>query len=166
MKTRSLMSCASMLLAAALPSAWADTVKIAVIDPASGPFAGPSLNWTRSMKLTADAVNRNKLAGGHTLELTQFDNKGTAQESVAVFRTAVDQGYRYFINGGSSAAYATLLDAVNKHNARNPGKEVLLLTHSNSDPDLTNAKCAGFFYPGECINARGFAAAMCCHFKT
>jgi branched-chain amino acid transport system substrate-binding protein len=94
------------------------------------------------MKFAAAMANSQKLAGPHTLEIAHFDNKGTAQESVAAFRLPLDQGYRYFFNGGSSANYAALLDAVNKHNARNPGKEVLLLSHSTADPELSNAKCS------------------------
>ena len=29
-----------------------------------------------------------------------------------------------------------------KHNARNPGKEVLFLNYAAVDPDLTNSKCS------------------------
>jgi branched-chain amino acid transport system substrate-binding protein len=35
-----------------------------------------------------------------------------------------------------------LVDAVNKHNERNPGKEVVFLNYSAIDPDLTNSKCS------------------------
>ncbi len=140
-----LIACtAACLTALAAPRiASADTVRIAAIDPASGPFAAPSLNWTHSMQVAADLVNQQKLAGGDVkLEIVQFDNAGSVQESQVLLKSAIDQGFRYVVNGGSSAVYAGLLDAVNKYNERNPGKEVLLLTHSNADPDLTNSKCS------------------------
>ena len=35
-----------------------------------------------------------------------------------------------------------LIDAVNKHNERNPGKEVVYLNYAAVDPDLTNDKCS------------------------
>jgi branched-chain amino acid transport system substrate-binding protein len=35
-----------------------------------------------------------------------------------------------------------LIDAINKHNERNPGKEVIYLNDSAVDPDLTNSKCS------------------------
>jgi len=35
-----------------------------------------------------------------------------------------------------------LIDAINKHNERNPGKEVIFLNHSAVDPDFTNSKCS------------------------
>ena len=42
---------------------------------------------------------------------------------------------------GSGAGLA-LIDAVNKYNERNPGKEVIYLNHGAVDPDFTNAKCS------------------------
>jgi len=45
------------------------------------------------------------------------------QETLNVFKMAVDRGYRYVIQSVDSGAAAALLDAVNKHNERNPGKE-------------------------------------------
>jgi branched-chain amino acid transport system substrate-binding protein len=42
---------------------------------------------------------------------------------------------------GSGAALA-LVDAINKHNERNPGKEVVFLNYAAVDPDLTNSKCS------------------------
>jgi branched-chain amino acid transport system substrate-binding protein len=35
-----------------------------------------------------------------------------------------------------------LIDAVAKHNERNPGKEIIYLNHSAVDPDFTNSKCS------------------------
>ena len=35
-----------------------------------------------------------------------------------------------------------LIDAINKHNERNPGKEVVFLNEAAVDPDLTNSKCS------------------------
>jgi branched-chain amino acid transport system substrate-binding protein len=42
---------------------------------------------------------------------------------------------------GSGVAFA-LVDAINKHNERNPGKEVLYINHGAIDPELTNGKCS------------------------
>ncbi len=131
-----------MLLVLGAAAASAEKIRIAVIDPASGPFAAVSANWFKSMQLTAEIVNSQKLAGEHTLELVPFDNKGSAQESLILLKTVADQGFRYIIQGGSSAIGAVLSDAVNKQNERNPGKEILFLNHSDADPEMTNAKCS------------------------
>lgn len=143
MKAR-LVSLATLPLIAVLGSgaAVAENIRIAVIDPASGPFAAVSANWFKSMQHAVDEVNRGKRAGDNTFELVAFDNKGNTQESLILLKTATDQGFRYVIQGGSSAVGAALIDAVNKHNERNAGKEVVLLNHSNADPELTNGKCS------------------------
>ena len=57
-------------------------------------------------------------------------------------KSAMDQGVRYITQGNGSSVALALVDAVNKHNERNPGKEVIFLNHSAVDPDLTNSKCS------------------------
>ena len=61
-----------------------------------------------------------------------------------VFKKALmdDQGIRYVTQGDSSGVAAALLDAVIKHNERNPGKEVIFLNYAAVDPDFTNSKCS------------------------
>jgi branched-chain amino acid transport system substrate-binding protein len=49
---------------------------------------------------------------------------------------------RYVVQGNGSSVALALVDAINKHNERNPGKEVLYLNDSAVDPDLTNSKCS------------------------
>jgi branched-chain amino acid transport system substrate-binding protein len=71
-----------------------------------------------------------------------FDNKGSPQESLNVLKAAIDQGIRYVVQGNGSGAAAAILDAVNKHNERNPGNEVVYLNYAAVDPDLTNSKCS------------------------
>ena len=44
--------------------------------------------------------------------------------------------------GNSSSIAATLIDAINKHNDREPAKRVLLLNYAAVDPVLTNEKCS------------------------
>jgi len=135
------------LAAACLPSAvLADTVKFAFIDPLSGPFAPVGQNILHSWQMIADIANKDKWAPGHTFEVVGFDNKASPQESLSQLKSAIDQGYRYVIQGNGSAAAAALLDAVNKHNERNPGKEVVYINYAAVDPDLTNSKCSFWQY--------------------
>ncbi|MDH4135088.1 MAG: branched-chain amino acid ABC transporter substrate-binding protein, partial [Gammaproteobacteria bacterium] len=44
--------------------------------------------------------------------------------------------------GNSSATAAALIDALNKHNEREPGKRALFLNYAAVDPSLTNEKCS------------------------
>ncbi len=138
------LSVVATALAAALiaPVAQADVVKVAFIDPLSGPFAPVGQNLLKSFQAVADVANRDKWAAGHTFEVTGFDNKASPQESLTVLKAAIDQGYRYIVQGNGSGAAGALIDAINKHNERNPGKEVVFLNYAAVDPDLTNSKCS------------------------
>lgn len=132
----------SMAAALAAPAAFAENVKIAFIDPLSGPFAPVGQNLLRSWQIVADAANQGKWAGDNTIEINGFDNRASPQESLVQLKTAIDQGYRYIAQGNGSGAAAALIDAINKHNQRNPGNEVVFLNHAAVDPDLTNGKCS------------------------
>ena len=120
----------------------AEVVKMAFIDPLSGPFAPVGQGILRSWQYIAEKANAEKWAGEHKFEIVGFDNKGSPQESLSVLKTVIDQGYRYIIQGNGSGAALALVDAVNKHNERNPGKEVLYINYAAVDPDLTNSKCS------------------------
>ena len=129
--------------AACLPaSALAANVKIAFIDPLSGPFAPVGQGILYSWQMIADMANKDKWSPGNTFEVVGFDNKASPQESLSQLKSAIDQGYRYVTQGNGSAAAAALLDAINKHNERNPGKEVVYINYAAVDPDLTNSKCS------------------------
>ena len=140
-KLRSLVL--ATLTAACLPaSALAENVKIAFIDPLSGPFAPVGQGILYSWQMIADMANKEKWSPGNTFEVVGFDNKASPQESLSQLKSAIDQGYRYVTQGNGSAAAAALLDAINKHNERNPGKEVVYINYAAVDPDLTNSKCS------------------------
>jgi branched-chain amino acid transport system substrate-binding protein len=144
-KLRSLVL--ASLAAACLPHvAQAENVKMAFIDPLSGPFAPVGTNILHSWQYVADIANREKWSPGNTFEVVGFDNKASPQESLTQLQSAIDQGYRYVIQGNGSAAAAALLDAINKHNQRNPGKEVVYINYAAVDPDLTNSKCSFWQY--------------------
>ena len=117
------------------------TVKIAFIDPLSGPFANVGQNQLKSWQFTAEDFNK-KNAAGVKFEFVAFDNKGSPQESLNNLKAAIDQGIRYVVQGNGSGAALAISDAVTKHNERNPGKEVVYLNYAAVDPDLTNSKCS------------------------
>lgn len=134
----------SLVVAAAFasPLAFAENVKVAFIDTLSGTFAPIGQNQLKSFQMFAETANKQKWLGDNTLEFEGFDNKGSPQESLTQLKSAIDQGYRYVTQGNGSGAALALIDAINKYNERNPGKEVILLNHAAVDPDLTNNKCS------------------------
>ncbi|MFZ6742503.1 branched-chain amino acid ABC transporter substrate-binding protein [Undibacterium sp. JH2W] len=136
------VSLAAVALSFAVPAVMADTIKIAYIDPLSGAFAPVGQNILNSYQYIADKANAEKWAGEHKFEVVGFDNKGSPQESLNVLKTVIDKGFRYITQGNGSGVGLALLDAVNKHNERNPGKEIIYLNHAAVDPDMTNSKCS------------------------
>jgi branched-chain amino acid transport system substrate-binding protein len=117
------------------------TVKIAFIDPLSGPFANVGQNQLKSWQFVAERLSGTKNPAGVKFEVTGFDNKGSPQESLNSLKAAIDQGFRYVTQGNGSGAGLAISDAVSKHNARNPGKEVVYLNYAAVDPAMTNEKC-------------------------
>jgi branched-chain amino acid transport system substrate-binding protein len=116
------------------------TVKLAFMDPLSGPFANVGQNQLKSWQFSAEHFNK-KNPAGVKFEVVAFDNKGSPQESLNTLKAAIDQGIRYIVQGNGSGAAAAISDAVEKHNARNPGNEVVYLNYAAVDPALTNEKC-------------------------
>jgi branched-chain amino acid transport system substrate-binding protein len=142
MHIRPLAAALSFALSAAPFAAQADTVKVAFIDPLSGPFAPVGQNQLHSFQTIAELATQQKWAGEHKIEVIGFDNKGSPQESLTQLKAVIDQGYRYITQGNGSGVGLALLDAVNKHNERNPGREVVFLNYAAIDPDMTNSKCS------------------------
>lgn len=117
-----------------------ETVKIAYIDPLSGPFANVGVNGLKSWQFATEHVSK-KNPAGVKFEVEGFDNKGSPQESLNSLKAAIDKGYRYVTQGNGSGAALAISDAVAKHNERNPGKEVVFFNYAAVDPALTNEKC-------------------------
>ena len=127
--------------AAAAPKETAgQTVRIAFMDPLSGPFANVGQNQLKSWQFAAEQLS-GKNAAGVKFEVVGFDNKGSPQESLNTLKAAIDQGFRYVTQGNGSGAGLAILDAVSKHNERNPGKEVIYLNYAAVDPAMTNERC-------------------------
>ena len=132
------------LAAAALlaTAAQAQTVKIAYIDPLSGPFANVGEQGLAEFRFAVDRINKSGVLGKMKLEIVPFDNKVSPQESLNQLKRVIDQDIRYITQGNSSAVAGALLEAVNRHNERNPGKEIVYLNYAAVDPAYTNEKCS------------------------
>jgi len=131
---------------AALPAAAQEVLRIAYVDPLSGPFANVGEAGLKHFQFMVDELNRRNAAPGFKFEVVGFDNKVSPQETLNVFKQIVDRGIRYVTQGNSSAVAVALSDAVQKHNERNPGKEIMYLNYAAVDPDLTNSKCHFFHF--------------------
>ena len=134
---------AALALSVSAASLFADTIKIAFIDPLSGPFASTGTNGLHQYQFAADyLINQNGgVLGGKEFEIVAFDNKISPKESLIQLQVAIDQGIRYIAQGNSSGVANALTEAINKHNRRNPDDRVLFLNYAAVDPALTNDKC-------------------------
>ncbi|MBP6899562.1 MAG: branched-chain amino acid ABC transporter substrate-binding protein [Burkholderiaceae bacterium] len=117
-----------------------ETVKIGWVDPLSGLMAPVGTNQIKSFQFMAEHFNKSN-AAGVKFEMVPIDNKLSPQESINAVKSLIDQGVRYVVQGNGSGAALAIMDAISKHNARNPGKELLYLNYAAVDPDLTNSKC-------------------------
>ncbi|MDG1009546.1 MAG: branched-chain amino acid ABC transporter substrate-binding protein [Amylibacter sp.] len=135
----------AITLAATLSAsvAFAENIKIAFVDPLSGPFATTGTNGAAEWTYAADVLVNDKggVLGGKNFEIVTFDNKMSGKESLIQVQVAIDQGIRFIAQGNSSGIAAAITDAVNKHNRRNPDDRVLFINYSAVDPALTNEKC-------------------------
>ncbi|NUN61198.1 MAG: branched-chain amino acid ABC transporter substrate-binding protein, partial [Burkholderiaceae bacterium] len=123
--------------------------KVALIESLSGAFANTGEAVFRNIFWAVDRVNARggvllpaAAGGARPLALARYDSKGQNEEALSALRAAIDDGARVVMQGNSSATAAVLIDAINKHNEREPGKRVLFLNYSAVDPILTNEKCS------------------------
>ena len=138
--------CLGLSLVAQAQSAAQPPVRIALIESLSGAFANTGEAVFRNLVWATERVNARggvKLADGqHPLAIERYDSKGQNEEALAALRSAIDDGVTVIAQGNSSSVAAALIDAINKHNEREPGKRVLFLNYSAVDPILTNEKCS------------------------
>jgi len=144
MKRRTVLAAALGAAALALAAGThAQNIRVAYIDPLSGPFAQTGEQGLAEFRFAVDQINkRGGVLGGRKLEVIGFDNKVSPQESLNQLKRVTDQGIRYITQGNSSAVAGALIEAVNRYNERNPGKEILYLNYAAVDPAFTNEKCS------------------------
>ncbi|MBD9405158.1 branched-chain amino acid ABC transporter substrate-binding protein [Acidovorax sp. ACV02] len=134
------------------PSAGVDQarpVKLALIESLSGPFANTGEAVYRNIYWAMERVNARggvqlpaSSGGPRPLVLERYDSKGQNEEALSALRAAIDDGAQVILQGNSSSTAAVLIEAINKHNEREPNKRVLFLNYSAVDPILTNEKCS------------------------
>jgi branched-chain amino acid transport system substrate-binding protein len=124
-------------------------IKLAMIEGLSGPNANAGEAVFRNLVWAVERVNARggvklpvSAGGNRALVLERFDSKGQNEEALSALRSAIDAGARFVLQGNSSANALAILDAINKHNEREPSKRVIFLNYSAGDPAMTNEKCS------------------------
>jgi branched-chain amino acid transport system substrate-binding protein len=117
-----------------------------LIEGLSGPFANTGEAVVRNIAWAVERVNARggvpTAQGLRAMVLTRHDSKGQSEEALSALKSAIDDGAQVVLQGNSSANAAALIDAINKHNEREPNRRVLFLNYSAVDPALTNERCS------------------------
>ena len=140
---RTLILAVAVAAVSVVPAVAQEPIKIAFIDPLSGPFAATGSNGLKQFQYAVEARVNDKggVLGGRPFEMLAFDNKISPKESLIQLKRAIGEGIQFIAQGNSSGVANALTDAINKHNRRNPEQRVLFLNYSAVDPALTNDKC-------------------------
>ena len=138
------------------PAVWSqdraavEPIRLALIEGLSGPFANAGEAVFRNLLWATERVNQRggvRLnSGARPLLLQRFDSKGNAEEALSVLKSATDQRCGFVLQGNSSAVAAALVDALDKHNQREPQRRALFLNYSAVDPVLTNERCSPWHF--------------------
>ena len=154
-----------MLTAAVACAQTAPPIKLALIEGLSGANANGGEAVYRNILWAVERVNARggvKLssAAAAPMVLERYDSKGQTEEALSTLRAAIDGGARFILQGNSSATASALIEAINKHNEREPAKRVVFLNYSAVDPSLTNEKCSFWHFRFDAHSDMRMAALM------
>lgn len=120
-----------------------ETVRIASLDMLSGGLAGYGNTALKHWQFMADKANKERWADDVRFEIVPMDTKMSPQEAVALLKQVEGQNIHYVVQGASSSSVGLAIqEAIQKHNDRNPGKEIVYLNYSSAAPAMTNEKCS------------------------
>ncbi|TQL82802.1 branched-chain amino acid ABC transporter substrate-binding protein [Delftia sp. HK171] len=132
-----------------MPPPRGEPIRLALIESLSGPFANTGEAVFRNLLWATERVNARggvplpaAQGGARPLAIERHDSKGQNEEALSALRAAIDGGARVVMQGNSSAVAAVMVDAIAKHNERDPARRVLYLNYSAVDPALTNERCS------------------------
>ncbi|GEP61059.1 branched-chain amino acid ABC transporter substrate-binding protein [Reyranella soli] len=75
------------------------------------------------------------------IKLLEYDNQGGPSEAADKLKAAINDGAQIIIQGASSAIGGQITADVQKHNARNPGKEIMWINVGAEAMEFTGPKC-------------------------
>jgi branched-chain amino acid transport system substrate-binding protein len=121
-------------------------IKLAVVEGFSGGNANGGEAVYRNLVWAVERVNQrggvSTRDGQRQLQLDRYDSKGNVEDALSALRSAIDNGARVILQGNSSAVAAALIEAIDRHNERDPARRVVFLNYAAVDPALTNEKCS------------------------
>src|SRR5437899_8062471 len=121
-------------------AASAEHVKIALIETLSGGQAVTGKLFQSSVKYGLARLEAEK-AWPDGVKLLEYDNQGGPSEAADKIKAAINDGAQIIIQGASSAIGGQITADVQKHNLRNPGKEIIYFNVGAEAMEFTGSRC-------------------------
>src|SRR6478735_11834570 len=118
-----------------------ETIKIGYIDPFSGAFASGGDASLKMFQFIVDYINEKGGALGKKFELVTFDDKLQPAEALIALKSVTDQNLPFVMHCVGSNVGSAMIDAVSKHNARNPDNRLIYMNCGALATELTNEQC-------------------------
>ena len=123
-----------------IDAARAEPVKIALVETLSGGQAVTGKLFQSAVKYGLLKLEAEKV-WPDGVQLLEYDNQGGPSEAADKLKAAINDGAHLIIQGASSAVGGQITSDVQKHNARNPGKEVIYVNVGAEAMEFTGTKC-------------------------
>jgi branched-chain amino acid transport system substrate-binding protein len=122
-------------------AAFADPVKIGVIETLSGPQAASGQLYRAAARYAVEKMNAEGGWNGQPVQLVEYDNQGGPAGAADKLKAAIADGVHIVVQGASSAVGGQITEDIRKHNLRNPGKEMIYVNVGAEAQELTGEKC-------------------------
>ncbi len=121
----------------------AESVRLAIIEPLSGPVAGVGRDVLEQKEFSAARINKaGGVLGGRQIEIVGYDNAMNAEKTTQQLQAAIEDGVRHVAQGVGSNHALNIIKFLGKHNLRNPDKAVLYLNNAAVTTAFTNELCS------------------------
>ena len=120
----------------------AETVRIALIGPLSGPYADIGFTTVKQYQEAIADVNRIGGAPVARLELVPLDDASSIEQALRSLELAIQQGIRYVAQGSNPEISIALAQAIGAYSRDNPNREVLFLDYGDGAPELNDEQCS------------------------
>lgn len=118
----------------------AEPLKVALIETLSGPASLTGKMIQSAVKFSLARLADDKV-WPDGIQLLEYDNQSGPSEAADKLKAAINDGAHIVIQGASSAIAGQITGDVQKHNLRNPGREVLFINVGGQAMELTGTKC-------------------------
>ncbi len=140
MKQRMIVAMAAFASIAVPGLASAEPVKVALIETLSGPASLTGKMIETATKFALAQLAKDKV-WPDGIQLLEYDNQSGPSEAADKLKVAINDGAQIIVQGASSAISGQITGDVQKHNMRNPGKEVLYINVGGQAMELTGSRC-------------------------